>query len=1189
VKKNQKALFAAVLFTLSCGGIFSQNVKDIHADEQNEVTEIPVCINEICAKNTTIAHEDGNFYDWVELYNRSSEEFDISGFGLSEKEKKPFKYVFPEGTVIGPGERFVVWCDKDKGQSDETVASISLSADGETVILTSPDSVTADKVTYGAIAGDISYGRVPDGSDMLCMLRMSMGSENSKDDIIVPAPEMSAESGFYSEAFDLEIVSQGDMKVYYTLDGSEPDTGSLLYDGPVRIDDISAQENVISAIEDITFSKYSAPSSPVDKAVVIKAAAADENGNMSETAVRTFFVGYENKASYYSDMKVVSVITDSDGLFSDENGIYVKGDTYRKWLESDRYDPQTPTYSIPSNYTKHGSDWEREAVIQIFENGVQMASQNMGIRIHGGASRSTAQKSFNVYARGRYGASKLKYDLFSGKNTSEYDNSVIKKYDSFILRNAGNDASRLRFRDKLIQSLVSDLNFSVQAMEPCIVFINGEYWGQYEITERLCADYVTSHFGVEEDSMVLVKNGEYEDGNESLYSDYTELCSWVSDPGVDLTDEGNYLRLEEMIDVQGYIDYMCAEIYAGNYDWGTNNTALWKAEYDADNSYADGRWRFIMFDTEYSSNLYANELTEPACNIFERINGSDDMLFVLFRKLMLNEGFRDTFCRRFTDISNGCFESEKVSAAIDELVSAYRESTLDYYDRFYCGQFDNEKRYDEKLKDLRDFYDQRPQYITEYLRKFSGTDAQTADVSIYSKDGYADIKVNGYTADTGNDGVWNGKFFTGSSVNISVSALEGHEFRYIWLSDGRKITEPEADTEISGSVMIKVVFDDDTVETEIIKNSEDITVTEGDSAVFSVEASGEDLTYKWYWRRKADRPWNESTFEGSDTDTMTVPAALSRDGYQYRCCITNSDGVTVKSDISTLKVAQKPEITVQPEDISVKEGGMAEFSVTASGTELSYQWQFKTKLSDWKNCSESTAGYNCPELKVAAEMKRDGYLYRCIVKNAAGYEVVSSSVKLGVFIPSHAEITAEPQNVLVPAGSTAQMRIGVQGDVAGYQWYWRKNSTCQWAESTFEGNDTSVMSVPAELKRNGYQYRCCITLEDGSVIESAAAVLGIIPAENNIIVSQPSSAELSAGETAVYKVTAASETAEYRWQWKKPGKSWSDCTEKTEGYNTSELKVYAEEKRNGYQYRCIVTDTRTGKTYTSDTVLLLVK
>ena len=240
--------------------------------------------------------------------------------------------------------------------------------------------------------------------------------------------------------------------------------------------------------------------------------------------------------------------------------------------------------------------------------------------------------------RSEYGYSKYNGDLFSGNNISEYDGSIIDEYDTFVLRDCGNDHKFSRIRDKLIQGLVKERSFATQAMEPCIVFIDGEFWGHYEITERLSDDYIESHFGVDESNVILIKNGELEDGEEGDEEEFSEFSEWIRE--TDFTDPANYEELESRVDLREFAEYMSVQFYIYNYDLSDQNLAVWKARTpDPDNTYADGKWRFILFDTEYSSGIYGQAIYSG--NSFKDLEKKECLPRYLFYGAMENKDFRD--------------------------------------------------------------------------------------------------------------------------------------------------------------------------------------------------------------------------------------------------------------------------------------------------------------------------------------------------------------------------------------------------------------------------------------------------------------------------------------------------------------------------------------------------------------------
>ena len=532
----------------------------------------------------------------------------------------------------------------------------------------------------------------------------------------------SAESGFYDCEFFLDITAEEGSTVYYTLDGSIPTTESKQFTQPILINDKSSEPDILSNREDIAQPadsvKRELPKNPVDKATVVRAILVDENGNQSNVVSNTYFINYNEKADYYSDVKIISLLIDESSLFDYDNGIYVLGKKYDEWLKGDDFDSSTPEWFMPANYTQKGREWERKATIQFFENGVIELTQDIGVRIHGGATRSYTQKSFNIYARKDYDKSKLEYELFSGSLFSQNGNTPINVFDTFMLRNGGNDAMYTRFRDKLIQSLVSDRQFATQGMEPCILFINGEYWGHYEITEKMDAAFIKAHFGVPKNDVCIIKKYTLDEGDESIYAEWEELHNWIN--ATDFKDESNYEMLCDKIDMQSFMDYISTEIYIDNIDWGKANSAMWRSQtIDKSNPYADGKWRYILFDTEFSTGLYGQSM--PDNDSFERFMKNDSFSSDLFKAALENEKFRKDYYETFLEIYEKSFSDERVNNAIDELDDMYRDMVVDTYNRFWrtsVGGDNARYNYSESVQELRYFFSNRKKYITDYLRKY---------------------------------------------------------------------------------------------------------------------------------------------------------------------------------------------------------------------------------------------------------------------------------------------------------------------------------------------------------------------------------------------------------------------------------------------------------------------------------------
>lgn len=536
----------------------------------------------------------------------------------------------------------------------------------------------------------------------------------------IPAPEFSAASGFYDDPFELTILSEEGLSVYYTRDGSIPDETDTLYTGPLEVTDRTNEKNVLSARTDIIApNKWGDAVAPmkVDKATVIRAAAVDGQGNRSAVSTAVYFIGYQDKAEFYRNYKVISLAVEPGDLFDPARGIYIQGNAFDKWLHSDAFDPTLDEWLIPGNYLNRGREWERPARMQVFDGGTEVFSGEVGIRIHGGANRDSEQKSFNVYTRNEYGTKVIDYDLFDGENISEAEDEPIAKYDSFILRNGGNDSKFSRIRDPLIQGLVWGRNFITQAMTPCLVFIDGEFWGQYEITEKLTDDFIHDHFGIKKKNVVLMKNEEVEEGTEEDGQEFAALRSWIRE--TDFSDGEAYRQLGEQVDLDGLAEYITVEFYICNWDFGDNNFACWRArETDPDNEWADGKWRFILYDTEYSTGLYGT--VKPEENAIERLREKGGFISDLFFGAMENPEFREKFADTYDDLTTAEFADNLVRDAVMELYGRDVDAILATYDRFWPtwpGGPNGANVLMSQVQDILNFFEERRQYSDEHVAK----------------------------------------------------------------------------------------------------------------------------------------------------------------------------------------------------------------------------------------------------------------------------------------------------------------------------------------------------------------------------------------------------------------------------------------------------------------------------------------
>lgn len=528
------------------------------------------------------------------------------------------------------------------------------------------------------------------------MAEIVYGSENAADSAIV----FSKNTGFYEEDFSLHLYAPS-KEIYYTLDGSDPTRDSLKYEGAIRITDASMEENRDSMRTDVSANfltddpMYQAPDFLIDKCTVVKAVFYDADGNAGKIEERTYFVNFAQKSGY-DNVNIISISTDPANLFDEETGIYVLGNTFEEYAqENDLTSRQW--YSWYGNYSMYGREWEREASVHIFNAQREtVLSQNVGIRIQGGASRAFYPKSLNIYARKEYGKNRLEYDFFG----TGYEPKRI------TLSSGGNDIYG-KMLDRLGAELTEECEFCTMSYEPYVLFLNGEYWGFYYLTEKYDEHYIEHTYDIDADHVVIMKAGELATGIDEDQQLYDEMCDFIEH--ADMTIEENYRAACELLDMQSTIDYFAAEIYmARNGDWPQANYALWRSREVGDRPYEDGKWRWMLFDVNTSA--FMNSLIEHDTLAYAIENNE------LFASLTKNEEFRAQFSERILEMADTLFEPGRVDSKITEyevLMGAPMEKHLQ---RFFGTS--NESYYIRSYI-MREFAYARKAYVQEMLKNNS--------------------------------------------------------------------------------------------------------------------------------------------------------------------------------------------------------------------------------------------------------------------------------------------------------------------------------------------------------------------------------------------------------------------------------------------------------------------------------------
>ena len=581
---------------------------------------------------------------------------------------------------------------------------------------------------------------------------------------VYAAPVLSAESGFYAEAFELEISAPEGAAVYYTLDGSLPTVDSRLYTEPVEISYGSGRESETTYVRNMQLDWMNGEGEThSNTAAIIRAVAVYEGGISSEAVTATYFVGQEANREHL----VVSLVADPQDLFG-ENGIYVTGKEYDEWYLGDR-EGEAP---VP-NFLRHGEDWERPAVMELFHD-ESILQQPVGIRIQGASAREGANKRFSVYARKKYSG--------SGWFDVPVFGFAARRTHSFVLRSG--------FMNGYIQYLVQDRDIASAQSREVLVYLNGALWYITIAQEKYSEKYFQEKYGVDEDNVITAKGGAVDSGEAGDQAMYDSIYDFLDTHDMSAADA--YEQLDRIMDIQSYIDFSCVNVYFANLDYSEyKNSFCWRARKTGYGEYEDGRWRWGLYDMDLENLDYGVRMEE--INTFTmdtHYAGSAFNTRPMYVALKQNPLFCRQFVISFMDMVNTDFTVQRAAEAMEDwgVTPEWWGMQPDWVENFFPA---------------------RTEAVTGYLAEEFGLTGTREDVGLSVNDteaGY--IILNTITPEL-SEGEWTGSYFTDYPVTVTAVANDGYRFAG-WqsghISDGGS-EQPVLTVEIpEGGIRLQAVF-----------------------------------------------------------------------------------------------------------------------------------------------------------------------------------------------------------------------------------------------------------------------------------------------------------------------------------------------------------------------------------------------
>ena len=681
-------LLAVSAATLFCCGL----VKDSRT----------VVINEVCADNFSAYRNDaGEYTDYVELYNMSGSE--VSGLYISDSRKDLKKFRIEE--AIPANGFFVASISKDAENG------FGISKDGETIYLSDEDGNMLDAVTLPRLTYDVTYSREEDGKGKFASLSATPGEANSGashiDTSFIEGPVFSIEDGFYDEGTKLKISSSPWVNIFYTDDGSVPDENSQKYKGEITLTDASAKENVYA--NEIMYPTYNPPGYKIDKANVISAVAINKlTGKKSKVVTHTYFVGYDKKEKY-KDKQIMSLVFDPADLFDHDRGIYTLGKKYDEYKELGGF-TDLPEDEVPGSFTGDngeiyyrsyftnsefsGKEWERKAHMTAFDSSHKdFFSQDIGVRISGESTRFVYQKALNLFAR----------DIYDGQKN--FAKSFVCNNEKKVRLRKGD--GRIIYQEPFIQSVIGETGIPFQDSVPEVVFINGEYWGIYNLREQYDDNYFAERYGIPKDVLWTEKNSSVECGDPETDENYKALYDVMMNGN--MSDDAVYSQVESEIDINNMIDYYCMLIFFNDTDIdGEHNRFMFRSKEPGYGDYGDGKWRFAAYDLD----ITCEDVKADTVSYYRELDEKMFMPGFFYER----PGFKELFYNRMVELTENELSYEHLSKKLAEWDKIYREQNIETVRRFEEDGY-SEKEYEKDLEALDSFFKNRKEYVLKMLEK----------------------------------------------------------------------------------------------------------------------------------------------------------------------------------------------------------------------------------------------------------------------------------------------------------------------------------------------------------------------------------------------------------------------------------------------------------------------------------------
>jgi len=607
-----------------------------------------VVINEYSCSNLSNFQDNYNQYeDWVELYNSGSNVVDLSGYFLSDRATNPTKWKIPNGVTINPNGRLMVICSgRDEFSGGYLHPNFKLTqTKPENFLISNQIGALIESITLVPTQKGHSRGRTTDGAATWSLFT-------------TPTPN-ATNTGAKQEYATKPLMSQA----------------AGFYTSPITLSITSPDPNVsiyytTNGSEPTTSSTlYTAPIT-ISNTQVIRARAFSTNLNIPPSFIEsnTYFIN-ENHS-----IAVVSIF----------------GNQIQTLLNGSQIKPETE--------------------LEYFDNNKQLKAEVSGYSDkHGNDSWAYQQRGIDFVSRDQLGLNyALTYKIFSSKNRDEFQRVILKALanDNYPFSTGG-----AHIRDPYVHTLAQrgDLHLDVRTYEPCVLYVNGQYWGIYDLREKVDdADYIEYYFNTPEKEIQMLKTwggtwSEY--GGNQAQNDWNALRNFITSN--DMSIPNNYYYVDSVFNIKSLVDYFVLNSYVVCSDWLNWNTQWWRG---LNTNAKKKKWRYCLWDEDATFGHYINYTNIPNQNpdadpCFPQFlnNPGGQGHTLILNALLNNPNFKQYYVTRFADLSNTVFTCNYMQFLLDSLVNEFQSEMPRHISRWGGSM----TTWQNNIQALKDYIDTR--------------------------------------------------------------------------------------------------------------------------------------------------------------------------------------------------------------------------------------------------------------------------------------------------------------------------------------------------------------------------------------------------------------------------------------------------------------------------------------------------